>query len=682
MRLIVLILLLTSPFLGFSQTYHLQHGMNLFDEAKYDDSEELLKEEIKRHPTETRAYEYLGRVYDAKESYQLAIQQFDLAIKHTNKLDYKRLASLWKYKGQVYFRAELNNQALDCFNMALKLNPEEVSILVARAAIFQDMEQYQEAKKDCENALKIEALNFDVNAQYVFALFKLKDYDTALKYANILVTLQPKNDLALAIRGKIYENKGDIPLAINDAYESFRLKGSPQNRDQLVHLGDFDKGLALNKADLLVKEFPRRDLMLDLRARIYESNQDYLDAIADLSNALHLVQADKESYYFSRRGTLYDSMNFTELAVNDYTESINRDSSSAFDFERRGYQYMILGQVEKALNDFNKGIELDPEYEDLYHNRAFLHLYFTKNYQASLADYNRAYAINKYNSNNLMYRGRLYAQFLNMPDKALEDFKAVVSIDSVLGDSETFQYYGLLGLGLKEQAVNRVLTEVNKFKSNTAHYNAACVYALLGNAQKAIAHLDTSIRKGNWDIHFIKIEPDFHSIRSEEGFKRLIADLEAKLKPIKSKEFERQASTLTGKYAGGNFQIPIAPSSPGGTYEVKGSMNGLKVNMIFDTGASGLIISKVEEQFMLKNGYLKESDYSHETTFKIADGSLLECKVYILKDFELGGVHIQNVEISTVEKESADILMGQSVMSRFGKFEVDNTRNVVRFSGR
>ncbi len=683
MRKIALLFLLVCSFPSLSQSYYLQHGMNMFDANALDEAEKALKTEIEKHPMETRAYEYLGRVYDAQNEYQKAVQNFDLAIRHTNRLDTKRLSTLWKYKGDVFVRTQsLLDQGLECYTTALKLNSQDIAILVARANAFQELKRYNDAKLDSEAALRMDALNYDAIKQYVFALFQLKDLDLALKSANLLVTLKPTKADSYFIRGRVFEEKGEIAQAIDDAYQAILYEDSEDNRDQLIHLAELNKGLALNKADLLVKEFSRKAWMYDLRAQIHEVDESYPEAIADLTQALQVVREDEESYYFFRRGSVYDAWNCSQLAINDFNESIARDKKSAYTYQRRGYHYMLMGRVEDALRDFNAGIELNPEDEDLYHQRGYLHLYFTKNYQASLADFNRSHAINSSNVLNLIYRGRLYSSFLKMPKKAKEDFQAVISIDSVLDDHETLHYYGLLGLGKGNEAASRVEAEVAKFQSYTSHYNAACVYSILGDKEKAIAHLDSSIRKGNRDIEFIRIEPDLEFIRNDKAFQKLLAELEVKLKPLFDKESIRQSTTLTGKYAKGDFQIPIYPEKPGGSYEVKASMNGLKVDMLFDTGASNIVISRAEEQFMLKNGYLKQSDFLAESKIVIADGSTVDSRVYNLNDFELGGVHVSNVELTVVPREDAGILLGQSVFARFGKFEVDHDRKTVRFTAR
>jgi tetratricopeptide (TPR) repeat protein len=680
MRKIVLLCLLACSFQGLAQSYYLQHGMNMFDAGNYDEAESLLKAEIKKHSQESLAYEYLAKVYNGKDSLQLAIVNFDLAIKYAAKTEPKRIASLWKNKGVIYVRAEINEKALACFEAALKLNPQDISVLVARSDLFFRMDRLKEAKQDCETALKLDDLNFDAIAQYVYVLYQLKEYEPALKMANLMIKLKPGLDLPLSIRSKVYERQGQIPSAIDDTYEAIRIEDSRSNQDQLINLASYDFELALNKADLLVQEFPRKDLMYDLRSRIYQNHSQYEEAVSDVTQAMQLVREDQESYYLSRRGYLYDAWGFRELSRNDYSESIKRDSSAYSDFSMRGYQQMMLGNYDEAMNDFNKGIALNPTDEVLYYYRGLANMYFGKKYQASLNDFNRALAVNRSDVNTLLYRGRLYAQFLNEPNLAKADFEKIVSVDSVLAENSTYQYYGLQGLGKKTEAISRLKQEVEKFQTATDHYNAACLYAIVGLKKEAIAHLDTSIQKGNVDLDYMKFDPDLQSIRNEEACVQLFATLAIKLKPVLEKEFARQASTFNSKFAKRDFQIPFVPQNHGGTFDVKGSINGLELKMLYDTGASNVTISKLEEDFMLKNGYLSEADFVGENRFQLANGADVKGRLYVVKDFELGGEVIHNVEITAMPNAKAHILLGQSVMARFGKFVIDNQRNVIKFT--
>ena len=114
---------------------------------------------------------------------------------------------------------------------------------------------------------------------------------------------------------------------------------------------------------------------------------------------------------------------------------------------------------------------------------------------------------------------------------------------------------------------------------------------------------------------------------------------------------------------------------PGGTFEIPCDINGLPLQMIFDTGASDVTISSVEANFMLKNGYLSEKDVKGKRYYQIANGQLSEGTIVTLREVKIGDAVLRNVDASVVNSQKAPLLLGQSVMERFGTITIDNVNN-------
>ena len=113
----------------------------------------------------------------------------------------------------------------------------------------------------------------------------------------------------------------------------------------------------------------------------------------------------------------------------------------------------------------------------------------------------------------------------------------------------------------------------------------------------------------------------------------------------------------------------------GGTYEVPCSVNGLPLKMIFDTGASDVTISSVEASFMLKNGYLTENDVKGKKHYMTASGDIHEGTILKLKEVKLGDAVLKNIEASVVHSQKAPLLLGQSVLEKFGTITIDNVNS-------
>ena len=118
-------------------------------------------------------------------------------------------------------------------------------------------------------------------------------------------------------------------------------------------------------------------------------------------------------------------------------------------------------------------------------------------------------------------------------------------------------------------------------------------------------------------------------------------------------------------------QTEIVMEKIGGVYTVPCYVNGLKLRFIFDTGASDVSISLTEANFMLKNGYLKKEDIKGKVKYQDATGEISEGTKIIIKQIVFENIVIKDVEASVVHQLSAPLLLGQSAMSKIGKFQLD-----------
>ena len=115
--------------------------------------------------------------------------------------------------------------------------------------------------------------------------------------------------------------------------------------------------------------------------------------------------------------------------------------------------------------------------------------------------------------------------------------------------------------------------------------------------------------------------------------------------------------------------------NPGGTFEIPCDINGLPLQMIFDTGASDVTISSVEANFMLKNGYLSEKDIKGKRYYQVANGEISAGTIITLREVKIGDAVLKNVDASVVKSQKAPLLLGQSAMERFGTITIDNQNN-------
>ena len=113
-------------------------------------------------------------------------------------------------------------------------------------------------------------------------------------------------------------------------------------------------------------------------------------------------------------------------------------------------------------------------------------------------------------------------------------------------------------------------------------------------------------------------------------------------------------------------------------YIVNCKVNNLPLHFIFDTGASDISISDVEANFMYKNNYLNNNDFIGKRNYLTADGSISEGTIINIRNVNIGGLELKNVRASVVKNQRAPLLLGQSVLSRLGKIEIDNDKKIIK----
>lgn len=124
-------------------------------------------------------------------------------------------------------------------------------------------------------------------------------------------------------------------------------------------------------------------------------------------------------------------------------------------------------------------------------------------------------------------------------------------------------------------------------------------------------------------------------------------------------------------------QKVIQMERDGGIYKIPCKVNGAKMKMVFDTGASHVSLSESMAEYLLENDYLKREDFKGIGTSLIADGSKVKRQDLIIRDIEIDGLHLRNVEASVIEGQNAPLLLGQSAIQQLGSVTIDGNRLII-----
>lgn len=82
----------------------------------------------------------------------------------------------------------------------------------------------------------------------------------------------------------------------------------------------------------------------------------------------------------------------------------------------------------------------------------------------------------------------------------------------------------------------------------------------------------------------------------------------------------------------------------------------------------------------MKNGYLDKKDVVGSHSFQDANGNVFEGTIINIRQVDFGELKLENVRAFVVRNQKAPLLLGQSVLSRLGKIEIDNSNHLIKIT--
>ena len=437
--------------------------------------------------------------------------------------------------------------------------------------------------------------------------------------------------------------------------------------------------MAKSYVNSMLNPNPEKFFWRYLSAQLSEQKEDYHEAIKEYTKALETATVKDKNDVLYNRANCYTESGLYKQALADYDEALSSDSTLAYFWGFRGLTEQQMGDFNGAVIDFTKAISFEPLESWFYYRRGWILDEFLKNHQAGLHDYNQSIAINKEVAYTYLNRGRLYSTVLNDSVRAKKDFEMILKLDTVVKEQGNCRQYALMELGRNEDATTWMNKIIEAFPISGNYYDAACLYSNMNKPEKSVNSLRLAFENGFRSIHHINSDDDLDKVRNLKEFKELIEKWTVVLaSEEKAVEKTNPDNPVTEKQS---FIIPMKNISDG-TYELACKINELPLNFMFDTGASDISISQTEVQFMLKNGYMKQSDILGSQRFQIANGEIEIGTNIILRKVEIGGYILHNVSASVINNKKAPLLFGQSALGKYGKIVLDNEKRTITFSNK
>lgn len=600
-------------------SYNYSRGVEAINNNNAEEALDYLNKEINEHPDNGYAFAWIALVRNYNEEFGRALTAANVAVKKIPSKDKEYKAFAYGTRAQVYLNLEDTIQALKDYSQAINIVPDDDRFYNQRAQVYYEQGKYDLADKDYLKMISLKegdvmgymGIGRNANAQ--------KRYEDAIKQFDYVVKLEPNYSSAYSFRAESYIGLKKYNEAIDDVISALGIDRDRKAFYELQELADstFEQTVAKLKVQK-IKEPNEQSWDYDLGI-VYERAAKYNKAIAYYKESL-----EKESNIItaSRISSCYDDLGDYDKALEYCNQAIALDSVKTNYLYEKANILDNAGRTQEAIKTMSDYIANTPDEPAGYYQRGWFKDH-SGDIEGALEDYTMAITLQSNEAYAYLNRGVLY-RLKGENAKAESDFKQVVRLDSIPEEAEC-SFYAYYYLGQKDKAIEILNTILDKDKKGIC-YDAACLYSVMGEKEKALSYLRQSLEDGYRRFAHIKRDRDLNNIRNTEEFKVLLKEFEEK----HQQEIAADADGDDSAYELKVEEIPF--TKEGGVCKVKCAINGLPLHFIFDTGAADVSISSVEATFMAKNDFLSSSDIIGKQNYQTADGNITEGTIINLKD--------------------------------------------------
>ena len=646
-------------------TYNYNRGVELLNNGEYNEGVKYLESELSENPKNGYAYIWIGVAEYAQENYSRALTIINRGLSLLPKKDKEYRAFSYDLRARVYYELGEMDKVLKDLNECVALQPEVADYLEERAQIYYEQEMYDLSDKDYQ---KITELDEGSVMGYMGigrnAMMQAR-YDDALKQFDYVVKMASGYSSGYSFRAEAYVRKGEYTKAAEDIVTALEIDGDDKAFFLLSEMADSAKMVMeakLKAKSLKDKSAPGWQFYLGI---VNEQVKDYPKAIEYYKKALELYPT---AYYAYRIYSCNESMGKYPQALEYIDYAIELDSTDVNDLLSKADLLYYMGRTEECLQTIDRYVDNAPDFYYGYYRRGF-YKDNTRDVEGAIEDYSMAIALNPDFAYAYLGRADMYT-LKGDKEAAAADFRKVVEID-IVPDTDACAMYAYLELGERDKAKAFMQLVIEKNPdAKGVYYDAACLFSRLREKEAAVNYLRQAFEKGYHDFVHIENDDDLDVIRELEVFKKLIKEYKEK--------YQWSVETTAKTFEEVVVEVPF--TKEGDMCMVKCTINNLPLHFIFDTGASIISISDVEATFMMKNGYLSSKDVVGKQHFMNADGSVSEGTVLNLRNVNFGGLNLDNIQASVVKNQRAPLLLGQSVMQKLGRIEIDNEHRVLKIT--
>jgi tetratricopeptide (TPR) repeat protein len=228
-----------------------------------------------------------------------------------------------------------------------------------------EIEYYLSAGKTDESLTILSDLkkNYENTSDVLYATalidLNLNKYDDASKIASELLVTDPENEKYLFILAKA-QSANSNPAGASDTYSQLMSIGVPDAELLILRAECYVKtgetGKALTDVEKYLDIYPENKEALSLAGKVVARSGDNIKALQYFSENLKKHPDDPEC--FMDRANSYFVSRSWNLAINDYSMSLDLKPENSDIWLNKGIALLNLGKKEDACHDFRKSFDM------------------------------------------------------------------------------------------------------------------------------------------------------------------------------------------------------------------------------------------------------------------------------------------------------------------------------------
>ena len=626
---------------------------------------EYLKKELDANPRNGFAWGWLASVYYNDNEYGLALTAVNRALKYIPKKDSGFLSYSYSLRGDIYYhQLDELDKALADYTKAIQLSPENTERYESRANFYYYINEYDLSDKDYRKIIELNeggtlgymGLGRNANAQ--------GRYEDAIKHFDYVNKLFSDYTQSHSFRAESNIGLGRFGDAADDVINALNIDYDKKAISYLTVLADSAFIPITTKLKMMKTKNPGNEMWSYYLGHVYEEKDKFGEASEFYRQAFQLNPIAQFAHawaYSSYRAGNYPA------TIDITNHQLDIDPSDVMSMALKAMATDAMDDTDGAIQLFSEYIEQYPQEAGVYFKRGILLLYQGQNEKA-IEDFTAAIAIDPTVADMYASRGTLYSDMGQLKE-AVADFQKVIELHpKVEAEDLNVVAYAYMMMGETDKAKELADEYLATKRSATHLYDVACIYSKMGEQEQALDYLKQTLERGYSSFRHIRRDRDFTGLHDVPAFHEMIDHYE--------QLFNAREKAAATDYTEQIAEVPFTREK--GVFKVNCNINNLPLYFIFDTGASDVSISTVEATFMLKNNYLSSEDVIGKQNFMTATGEISEGTVVNLRNVNFGGMDLSNVRASVVKSQNAPLLLGQSVLSRLGKIEIDNEKKVLK----